>query len=346
MSTLFKIDSFKFSKLVLLTAFPLLLATGCVSGGDGSGGQSGSDGGGGGDGKGDSPSEDTGGDPVASTDALWLPGKGRLDIMSLERVDDETAVLHYRLTNNSQDGIRTLHLFTAEDDSDTTTDVTLIDVGNKKQYFPWNSQSGECYCSEITEKYISPGDTMDFWSAFPAPPEDVSTVSVATPISGPLHGIEVTDGGKAPEGAPGSMDKAKILDVRGFSEELSTGTSREESGEETAVMLSSDVLFDLNESDLKPEAQEILEQVADEINNSSAETVKIDGHTDDSGNDSINIPLSEERAESVESELEKLVTRSGVSFETEGHGSTQPVADNGTDEGAQKNRRVTVTFEK
>jgi len=72
--------------------------------------------------------------------------------------------------------------------------------------------------------------------------------------------------------------------------------------------------------------------------------VTVDGYTDNTGNDAINNPLSVARAQAVETQLKQLVTRQGVSYKAAGHGSADPVADNGNAEGRRKNRRVTVTF--
>jgi len=125
-----------------------------------------------------------------------------------------------------------------------------------------------------------------------------------------------------------------------------TGWSEQESKEDLSILLSSDVLFDFDSAELTSDADEIIEQVASEIDQSSSETVTIEGYTDNQGPDSVNIPLSQDRAESVESRISDLVTRDDVTFETEGHGSNDPVADNDTAEGQELNRRVTVTFEK
>ena len=69
--------------------------------------------------------------------------------------------------------------------------------------------------------------------------------------------------------------------------------------------------------------------------------VKIYGHTDSSGSDAINNPLSQRRAESV---YNYLISKgiSGSRLEAQGFGSSQPVADNNTAAGKSQNRRVEV----
>ncbi|ASU86364.1 OmpA family protein [Nocardiopsis gilva YIM 90087] len=227
----------------------------------------------------------------------------------------------------------------------TVSGVSLIDPDGQKQYFPWFTENRTCYCSEWDNHNFPPGETWDFWAAYPAPPKGVDKLSISTRIAAPINDIPITDG-TAPEEPSGDLTDPKILDIRKLEEDLDSGTSRDESGDDVSVMLSSDVLFDLNESKLTGKADSILKKVAKEIDDSSATTVKIDGYTDSSGNDAINEPLSEDRAKSVEKKIKELTSRSGITYEVAGHGSADPVADNNTEEGAQKNRRVTVTFAK
>ena len=169
-------------------------------------------------------------------------------------------------------------------------------------------------------------------------------MTVVTPLTPPMMGIPISESPESIE----SVDLAdrEILDLISISDDTDTQTGRTEAGEEVSILLSSDVLFDTNSSELNSEAREILEQVAQEIDDASASTISIDGHADNTGNDSINIPLSQKRAESVESALADLITREGISFDSEGHGSVDPIANNDTEEGRERNRRVTVTFEK
>lgn len=105
------------------------------------------------------------------------------------------------------------------------------------------------------------------------------------------------------------------------------------------VIVLSDVLFEFNSSDLTAEAREVLTQISGRLTDASLVMVKVAGHTDSVGSDAYNQSLSERRARSV---ADFLATQ-GVPAEklqVEGYGESQPVADNGTDEGRAKNRRV------
>jgi outer membrane protein OmpA-like peptidoglycan-associated protein len=76
-----------------------------------------------------------------------------------------------------------------------------------------------------------------------------------------------------------------------------------------------------------------------------AEGLKIGvyGHTDNSGSDAVNLPLSEKRADAVKAYLlKKGLTSNRV--EAKGFGSTKPIADNNSEAGKSKNRRVEIVL--
>ncbi|MES1244913.1 MAG: OmpA family protein [Acidobacteriota bacterium] len=98
------------------------------------------------------------------------------------------------------------------------------------------------------------------------------------------------------------------------------------------------VLFDFNKSSLKPDSEPVLAKAASLLK-AKAFTVEVQGHTDNVGADAYNLQLSEARAASVKAWL----VQHGVAADhlsSKGYGKTQPVADNGSDEGRAKNRRV------
>jgi len=173
----------------------------------------------------------------------------------------------------------------------------------------------------------------------------VQTVSVHTPVTGAVHDVPVTDGGEPPEPLPDDHDEPVVLDLIASRESTEDGSSRSETSEEVSVALSTDVLFDVDESELRLDAEAELKEVAEEIESSGATKVKIDGHTDDTGTDEINEPLSEDRAAAVEKRLKELAGEDGIEYTSQGHGSEEPVAENDTEENRQKNRRVTVGFD-
>jgi len=101
------------------------------------------------------------------------------------------------------------------------------------------------------------------------------------------------------------------------------------------------IFFDFNSSTLRPESTPELARVQRMIED-YGQPVVIAGHTDAIGSDEYNMELSAERAEAVKAYL----VDQGVDAElidTAGKGETEPVGDNGTDEGRQANRRVVVS---
>ncbi|NMM10815.1 MAG: OmpA family protein [Polaromonas sp.] len=103
----------------------------------------------------------------------------------------------------------------------------------------------------------------------------------------------------------------------------------------------SDVSFDVGRAAIKPNFVPVLNHFATSLNQNPITTVTIIGHTDSTGSDAINNPLSIDRAAAAR---DYLVSR-GVAFQriaTDGRGSREPVADNNTQQGRDKNRRVEI----
>ncbi|MCU0436439.1 MAG: OmpA family protein [Raineya sp.] len=105
------------------------------------------------------------------------------------------------------------------------------------------------------------------------------------------------------------------------------------------------LLFETGSSKLKPESQEQLENIVKILKAYPNVEIKIGGYTDNVGNPANNLKLSQERADAVKAEMVKLgVTDTRVA--SEGYGDQFPVADNNTEEGRDKNRRVSVRVTK
>ena len=103
----------------------------------------------------------------------------------------------------------------------------------------------------------------------------------------------------------------------------------------------SDISFDVGRADIKPNLRGVLDDFAYGLKDDAAARVRIVGHTDNTGTDAINDPLSERRAESVRN---YLVDRgvNGGRIDTAGRGEREPIADNSTEAGRAKNRCVEI----
>ncbi|MBR4191863.1 MAG: OmpA family protein [Prevotella sp.] len=108
------------------------------------------------------------------------------------------------------------------------------------------------------------------------------------------------------------------------------------------VTFDSGILFATNKADLNAASKSSLQQFAKVLKQNADCDVAIIGHTDNTGSDAINNPLSEKRAMSVSNYLRSLGVSASQIKSVEGQGSVNPVADNSTAEGRKQNRRVEV----
>ncbi len=125
-------------------------------------------------------------------------------------------------------------------------------------------------------------------------------------------------------------------------EQASAGTGVEVSrtaDNQLRLHVPGDVSFDTGRSDLRPGMRPVLDQFAREF--SGGMRVTIVGHTDSSGNDALNQPLSLQRAETVRDYLAaRGVPTSQMTVA--GRGSREPLASNDSEQGRERNRRVEI----
>ncbi|GAB2960340.1 hypothetical protein GCM10027048_30010 [Hymenobacter coalescens] len=114
-------------------------------------------------------------------------------------------------------------------------------------------------------------------------------------------------------------------------------------GEGIKITFDAGILFDTNKSDLRAASQTEIQKMAEVLKKYPDTNVLVEGHTDNTGSDAINQPLSERRAQAVANYTVQQGVESGR-ITTKGYGSTQPVADNTTAEGKQANRRVEIAI--
>ncbi len=107
------------------------------------------------------------------------------------------------------------------------------------------------------------------------------------------------------------------------------------------LQIPSDVSFDSGRSDIKPNLRPILDQFASGLSGQPNTEVRIIGHTDNVGSDTVNDPLSMQRAQSTRDYLSaRGVSPSRVVID--GRGEREPVATNETADGRAQNRRVEI----
>ena len=108
---------------------------------------------------------------------------------------------------------------------------------------------------------------------------------------------------------------------------------------ETGKFVTNNILFETGKATLKPESMTEIQKVADYMKKNPSVRFEVQGHTDNQGSDKINDPLSQQRAEAVVKALADLGV-DDFNLKAVGKGSHEPVADNKTEAGRAKNRRV------
>ncbi|MEU3186859.1 OmpA family protein [Streptomyces sp. NPDC006923] len=147
---------------------------------------------------------------------------------------------------------------------------------------------------------------------------------------------------KLPEGA--TLAPAKVLDIVSVIESEGGEERREDTNENVKLALQAEVLFGKDSAKLSPAANSRIAAIADEIKQQGATRVRVFGFTDDLGSAAHGDVLSKQRAEAVHGILEQELASAGITYEIRGYGEQYPIADNDTEEGRKKNRRVEVSF--
>ena len=151
-----------------------------------------------------------------------------------------------------------------------------------------------------------------------------------------------TAGGAAVGAAIGNIFDRQEKELR--NKLKGTGVDVKRTGEgEIKLTAPENITFDINSYVIKPQFRNTLDSVATVLKTYPDSTIVISGHTDTTGNDAINNPLSINRASSVESYLESQgISSSRIT--SRGFGSKQPIASNSTEAGRAQNRRVEIAI--
>ena len=103
----------------------------------------------------------------------------------------------------------------------------------------------------------------------------------------------------------------------------------------------SDISFDSGQSTIKTNLRPVLDQFAQGLNAEPNAEIRIIGHTDTTGSDAVNNPLSVNRAASARNYLAQRGV-DGRRIQIDGRGSYEPVAENNSDAGRSRNRRIEI----
>lgn len=118
-----------------------------------------------------------------------------------------------------------------------------------------------------------------------------------------------------------------------------TGVQVQRDGNNLTLIMPGNITFASNSADIRSDFYSVLNSVAKVLAEFNQTSIRITGHTDSTGGDKINLPLSERRADSVAMYLRNQKVNS-ARIESYGYGSRYPVASNDTPSGREQNRRV------
>lgn len=234
-----------------------------------------------------------------------------------------------------------------------------------------NTRVGDCVCSEAPDEVDSTGQPPEsvglIFADFPAP--EASEVGLAFGDNAAFFDTVPVSNGKrfvTPELGEFNFQMLRqdsLTDIYGSGAivarripfdvltESVTDASVSDRGGSSALNVSADVLFDFDSDTLNKGAQKTIDSVAAELKRTAGgQTVTVEGHTDDEGDEAYNQGLSERRATAVKDALEPKLQGSGVSLVTKGFGESSPIVPNRDAKGnaiksnQAKNRRVSFSY--
>ncbi|MEU2432885.1 OmpA family protein [Streptomyces sp. NPDC007861] len=141
-----------------------------------------------------------------------------------------------------------------------------------------------------------------------------------------------------------TLAPAKVLDIVQVVEDEGGEERREDSNETVKFALQAEVLFGKDSAKLSSAANARIAAIAEEVKKQDAKRVRVFGFTDNLGSSAHGDVLSKQRADAVHKVLQQELSAAGITFEIRGYGEQYPIADNSSEEGRKKNRRVEVSF--
>ena len=133
--------------------------------------------------------------PVLAQDVLSAEGETpdvRVEVRDLKRGDGDTVTLRLRLINESGGTFEAsceMREPYANDDCGAFSGAYLLDAANKKKYLVVRDTEGKCICSGVDN--LEDGKKMNIWATYPAPPADVTEMTVIVPLFEPIEGVPI-----------------------------------------------------------------------------------------------------------------------------------------------------------
>mgnify|MGYP000443884298 CR=1 FL=1 len=196
----------------------------------------------------------------------------------------------------------------------------------------------------VIELLVKPGDTVKAEQSLITVESDKASMEIPSSHAGVVKELKVKLGDKVKQGSV-------VLTLEGEGGAAAPAPAPKAAAPAAApapapaaatkVTYAADTFFDFDKSVLKADGKAKLDDLAGKVKAINLEVIIAVGHTDSVGADAYNQKLSVKRADAVKAYLvSKGIEKNRVY--TEGKGEKQPVADNKTDAGRSKNRRVEI----
>lgn len=305
----------------------------------------------------------------------WLPPEDGafLGSESLQNEPGRVADRPYMRLLDRDAGQAHMPLLTTESTFDAQAPADIEqDASAVEEMDPWRIRR-TCVCSEVTTANAADSGEPDqmelMFVDFPAPDSDAVDI-LPSQWHEPITDVPVSDGEpfefdaedeftevtmpSIHDEVPGEdygngAEYAESFPIQARSESL-TGVSTTVDGESQEVSLPGDVLFEFGEATLTAEAESIISDAAQKLNEeASGQTIRVEGHTDNVDGHDINQPLSEDRAEAVAEVIEPKLDDE-IEVETEGFSFNRPLVPNQDADGndlpdnRELNRRVSFRY--
>ena len=116
-----------------------------------------------------------------------------IDITELKRASGGTVNLKFVLSNNTSERVGMWRFLGGKDtnDDNDVSGVTLVDPVGKKKYFVVTDTEKSCLCSRKVD-HIDANSKLNLWAKYPAPPPDVTKVSIEIPHFQPIDDVPIS----------------------------------------------------------------------------------------------------------------------------------------------------------
>ncbi|MEV8396711.1 OmpA family protein [Streptomyces niveus] len=302
-------------------------------------------------------------------------------ILKFERSPDGNMTVFATVENPNSDSYLATDWIDGRDNMYSLAGSSVLDWKQKLRHRTNLDEKGACICTTNVGS-IDAGETIDVWVSFLGVSEETSKVDLQLANFPVITGIPLPPAPKTgPTGAaaPLSADPPpavigfqpydlirnvsatvrtiqaalarpaadtsdpRVYDIVARVESVDGGLSLTMSNSTQKWGIQTRLLFAKDSAQLSPKAQKEIRSVADEVAKAfPTEPVQINGYTDNLGSTAHGLTLSRQRAEAIREIMEKAAP--GVTFQAKGFGEKNPIADNGTEKGRERNRRAEIVL--